>query len=209
MANKLKIHILAWLLHRANRQTKSEEYYRVKDIILRAHGTTIGYDVQFIEGKKCFSCHGTGIYQGYNYYTDESFSDLCWHYHNGWYKRPAWNILSRIRLGKHIFHKPFERAYKKPTISQPIIQGYIEHTPARYGALALHILFLIYEKGYLKRYWNTAGIGWRLHWWLPRNWINNIIHLIKYHRHAMPIRYYKTKKPKPIKYQPCEDELPF
>ena len=209
MLLKLKIRILSWLLHRANRQTKCKEFYRIKDKILSRYGTFIGYDVQFIEGKKCYSCHGTGIFRGYNEYSGNSFSDICWNCDNGWYKRPVWNILSRIRFGQYIFHRPFDRAYKKPEVSSPIIQGYIEHTPARYGALALHILFLIYERGYLKRYWNTAGFGWRVYWWLPRNWINNIIHLIKYHRNATPFKLWKFKKMNPIKYQPCQDELPF
>lgn len=209
MLLKLKIHILSWLLHRANRQTKSAEFYRIKDRILSQYGTFIGYDVQFIEGKKCFSCHGSGIYHGFDEYSGNDFSDICFRCYNGWYKRPVWNILSRIRLGKYIFHKPFKRAYKKPEISQPIIQGYIEHTPARYGALVLHILFLIYEKGYLKRYWKSAGFGWRVYWWLPRNWINNIIHIIKYRHNSTPVKYHKTKKSKPIKYYPCEENLPF
>ena len=209
MVSIIKKHILSWLLHRANRQTKSKEFYLIKDRILRRHGTIIGYDVQFIEGKKCHSCHGTGIYRGNNEYSGKDYTDVCWRCNNGWYKLPVWNTLYRIRFGKYIFHRPYMRAYKAPEINQPLIQGYIEHTEAKYGALALFILCLIYEKGYLKRYWNTAGYGLRVYWWQPQNYANNIIHLIKYRRNAVPFLYYKRKKIKPIKYEPCHDDLPF
>src|SRR5687767_8378355 len=52
--------ILSHLLHHANRETKMDEFYRIKDKILTKYGKVIGYDVQFIEGKKCKSCGGFG-----------------------------------------------------------------------------------------------------------------------------------------------------
>ena len=154
MEFEIKKKILSWLLHRANRQTKSAEFYKIKNRILRRYATFIGYDVQFIEGKKCFACDGTG---NYVYYVDDDFEEEeyiteCKRCHKGWYKRPTWNILSRFKFGGYIFHQPFERAYKAPEISQPFIKGYIEHIPARYGAFALQILFLLYRKGYYKTY---------------------------------------------------------
>ena len=54
--------------------------------------------------------------------------------------------------------------------------------------MARHILFLVYETGYLKRYYRQAGFGWLLYWWLPKNWIPNLIHLIKNKEKSIPVR---------------------
>lgn len=199
--------ILSWLLHHANREYKNERFYKVKDKILSKYGKHICYDVQFIEGKKCWTCGGSGVYHGYY------GNDLCRHCYNGWYKRPQWNILERIQFGKYIFHRPYQRAYIKPDVSFPMIEGYIEHKRSKYGWLARHILFLIYEKGYLRRYYNQAGLGWRVYWWLPTNWIPNALHIIKRGRKSIPIvRYKERHKRKSITQQyqsSLNQDLPF
>lgn len=201
MLLKLKIHILAWLLHRANRQTKSAEFYKIKNMILRRYATFIGYDIQFIEGKKCFACDGTGNYvYDYDDFLEEECITVCNRCYKGWYKRPTWNILSRFKFGDYIFHQPFERAYKAPDISQPFIKGYIEHNPARYGALALQILFLLYRKGYHKTYlirnYNECLFRW--YRWKKRSTM----------RITQLINHYKIKlnqHPNPQQ----DDDLPF
>jgi hypothetical protein len=197
----------SWLLHHANREGKNDNFYVIKDRILKAYGKHIGYDVQFIEGKKCHTCGGTGIYRGYSWRYDEDFQDLCYRCYNGWYKRPVWNILSRIQYGKHIFHSPYKRAYSKPEINSQIIDGYIQHNRSKYGTFALAVLFFLFEKGYIKRWYKETGIGWRVMWWLPRNWLRNIVHLIKHGKDSYPFR----KKRKVAKYHPSsnDDDLPF
>ncbi len=188
---ELKIQILSWILHRANREFCNEYFYKIKNKILIKYGKHLGYDVQFIEGKKCYSCGGTGIH--HNYYHNEWQQDVCYHCFNGWYKDPVWNILSRVEFGKYIFHQPYQRAYKKPEISTNIIDGYISHTKIKYGATCQFVLFLLYEKGYLKRYYKETGIGWRTYWYYPQNWIPCIIHIIKHGTNSYPIRKIKER----------------
>lgn len=192
---RLKIKILSWLLHHANRYPfygqKKDHFYKIKNELLKK-GKVIGYDIQFIEGKKCWSCNGTGIYVGYHYSGDQ-FHDQCWHCWGGWYKRPEWNTLDIIQYGGYTFHQPRLRSYKKPDlIGITFIDGYINHSSTKYGAFASTVLFMMYEKGYLKR-WYRELIGWRMMWWLPRNWFRNLIYLIKYRGNAYPIQQLKKK----------------
>lgn len=204
--------ILSFLLHYANRETKHVNFYKVKNKLLQKYGEHIGYDIQFIEGKKCWSCDGTGLYSKYDYYTKSFYKEWCWNCHEGWYKRPTWNILQRLKFGKYTFHQPFKRVYEKPEIETPIIEGYIDHNRTKYGGLAVFILCLIYENGYLKRFYNESGIGWRCYWWEPRNWVLNAIHIYKNGRNSYPARQLKEKlrkyfPPKPIVYD--TEDLPF
>lgn len=206
--------VLSWLLHHANREGRNEYFYKVKNRLLSKYGNFIGYDVQFIEGKKCHSCNGSGVYHGYGW--DGDYYDHCYRCHNGWYKRPVWNILQRVQFGKYIFHQPYQRAYEKPEISTTIIEGYIDHNRSKHGQFSLTVLFLFYEKGYIKRWYKSAGIGWKSYWWQPRNWLYNIVHIIKHGRNSIPFNDTRRKmkaiinkyKPvKPVSYEP--DDLPF
>lgn len=172
----MKAFIISWLLHHANRKHKSPEFYVIKNRILKKYGKHRCYDVQFIEGKKCYSCNGSGLF--WVYYRGEY--DTCWHCHNGWYKRPVWNVLSRVEFGKYSFHQPFARSYTKPENSIGIIEGYIEHNKSNYSDFAGFVLFQIYDfKGYWKRLYQSVT-GFRLMWWLPRNWLRNSIYIQKY-----------------------------
>jgi len=205
MIGQLKILVLSELLHRANRETRAKEFYAIKNRILQQYGVLQGYELQFIEGKKCFSCGGDGIYEGWSYKAECYKCDGT-----GWYKLPVYNILSLLKFGKYVFHQPFGRSYKKPDISVKIIEGYIEHDKAKYGATALTILYLLYEKGYIKRWYKSTGIGWRVYWWEPRNWPNNIVHLVKHGRKSIPFLKLRSPKVKVFKYEPCNnDDLPF
>jgi hypothetical protein len=212
--NNIRIKILSWLLHHANRLGKNMYFYQIKNQILNKYGTHLSYDIQFIEGKKCHSCHGTGEHYYYDNDGEIYDTDVCWNCNNGWYKRPTWSILAKIKFGKYKFHKPFKRVYEKPDNTIEIINGYIEHTPSKYSEFALFILCLIYEKGYLKRWYKEAGNGWRVKWYLPRNYIYNLISLLKHGFKSYPfkifIRSFKSK-PEKIKYSPVEqiDDLPF
>ncbi len=178
----MKTKILSWLLHHANLKYSNPEFYEIKNRILKKYGRHICYDVQFIEGKRCRSCYGTGTHIKWNWYTGKAYDqDICWNCDGtGWYKRPVWNILARLELGKYTFHQPYQRSYTKPDNGIPVIEGYIDHNLSKYSALAATMLFLFFEKGYLKKWYKNAGLGWRLMWWLPRNWLNNIIYLKKF-----------------------------
>ena len=202
--------ILSWLLHHANRNGKNEHFYAIKNRLIKKYGVFIGYDVQFIEGKKCWSCGETGVYKGINWRTDESFEDKCWHCLDGWYKSPVWNILGKYQFGKYTFHQPYQRVYSKPDISSPVIEGYIEHKKSRWSSFACFVLFLLFEKNFLKRYYRESGNGWYLRWWRLENIGSNLIHLLKYRNKALPFRRkIHLMESKKYDMETSDDSLPF
>jgi hypothetical protein len=206
----LIIPILSWLLHHANRNvdySNKRHFYPIKNKILAKYGKHIKYDVQFISGVRCFSCNGTGIhhytYDNYGFIRD---SIDCWNCSGtGWYKPPVWNILDKIKLGKYYFHNPYQRCYKRPELQEDneIIEGYITHDESKCGDFCLFVLFLLYEKKYLKRWWKETG-----NYYSFRFTINNIIYIVK---HKTIPR--KNKPNKPHIYEPdlnkLPEELPF
>jgi hypothetical protein len=106
--------ILSWLLHHANRHTKSESFYKIKDEILTRYGKQVGYDIQHIPGKTCNSCGGRGQHPKYSNTPPYKIYDWadCYHCWGGWYKFPKWICLARIEFGTYIFHKPLKREEK-------------------------------------------------------------------------------------------------
>lgn len=204
--------LLSHLLHHANRETKMDEFYKIKDKILTKYGKGIGFDVQFIEGKKCQSCGGRGYHERVSWETGKVY-DLadCYHCWGGWYKHPTWVLLERIQFGKFIFHKPVKKELKLKNpfeniaglnISNEVIQGYIDHTRTKHGKDALVILFLLYDwKGFWARWYKSIGRGWYHHWsWIfkPRKWPNNIAHLIRYRSKAIPFLKKRKWTPPPL-----------
>ncbi len=217
------IWILSHLLHHANRETKADEFYKIKDRILTRYGTVIGHDVQFIEGKKCRSCGGTGNHPKYSWETGKVYDYAdCYHCWGGWYKHPAWVLLQRIQFGKFIFHKPIKKELKIKNpftkdagcdVSNEVIEGYIDHSRSKHGKDALVILFLLYDwKGYWSRWKKHIGHSWYWHWsWIykPRKWPNNIAHLLRYRSKAIP--FLKKRKWTPPVTEPDPDPtlIPF
>ncbi len=197
----MKTYILSWLLFNANK-SKDKRFYPIKNKILNKYGKKIDTEVQFIEGKKCSTCRGHGIH-----YSGIHYSDICWNCAGtGWFKDPVWNWLEVVKFGKYTFHQPFLKSYNKPTEIVKVFDGYIDHQNTRYTDFSLFLVFLVYEKGYLKRWYNEIGIGWKVCWWLPRNWIRNIIHILKHGRNSIPFR----KRPKQqTNYNYTPDNLPF
>lgn len=209
---KLEIKILSWLLHHANRAGKDEHFYKIKNRLLAKYGRLICYDVQFIEGSKCWNCNGTGTYKypKWDFSAKSYYYEHCYSCYSGWYKRPTWNILSRFAFGKYEFHQPFQRVYEKPEMSNPFIEGYIEHKRSKYTNFSKHVLFLLYEKDYLKRWWKETGNCWRCYWYWPQNWINSLVHIIKHGKHSYPFRNYRNKRLiKKYSITPDTDDLPF
>ncbi|MEP2668944.1 MAG: hypothetical protein ABJH04_08110 [Cyclobacteriaceae bacterium] len=208
----LKLNFLSILLHYANRHTREANFYKAKDKILTKFGNPMGFDVQFIEGKVCYTCNGTGIYKGYHSECGH-YQDTCWNCHEGWFKRPVWNILQVFKFGKYTFHRPYERVFYEPIyLPGQKINGYITHNRIRFGELAVFIFCLLYEKGYLKRYYEQSGV-WYSKWWRIENWLSSIIHLIKYKGNSVPfrkVRYSISEMfKKPVIYSWGDDDLPF
>lgn len=203
--------ILAWLLFHANK-SKDKRFYEIKNRILKKYGNPIGFDIQHIEGKQCFSCGGTGTHHYINWEGEEYDRDTCWHCSGtGWFKRPVWNYLYQIKFGRYVFHQPFERAYIKPEGTLLVFVGYVEHNKTKYTDFALFLLFLAFEKGYLKRYYNESGYGYFRNWLKPHNFINNIIHIMKHKEDSIPFKYPRKRKPQIAceDYRSTNDDLPF
>jgi len=130
--------MIARLLHIANScpppgKAQRERFYKMKQRILRWFGTEDGHDLQHIEGKKCWSCEGTGgLYEPHG----------CWKcYGDGWFKPPVWILLKRWKFGGYTFHEPLQRFYRKPEThshARPMIEGYVEHAWHRFLESTLH-----------------------------------------------------------------------
>lgn len=178
---------LSTLLHHANRTIRTERFYAIKNKLLARFGKIVGYDIQFIAGKECFTCDGTGIYHGY-YPSGGRWSDTCNRCWGGWYKAPTWNILAKVRFGKFTFHQPKERCYSEDAVREylatnrcnahSVFDGYIEHRGTKFGPYAVVILFWIFK--HPLPYDFNFGLGWRLKWWSPDAWLNNFLWF--YHR---------------------------
>jgi hypothetical protein len=208
-------HILAFLLHHANLSCRSEQFYAIKDQLLNKYGAVIGYDIQHIEGKKCFACHGTGTYVGYHW-SGDLWEDACDRCYNGWYKRPMWILLSRKKFGRYVFHKPVKREYSvknpfTPSENWGKIDGYVDHRYSRYSFLAVLILFLIYNRSAARKYFYEMGLGWRTYWWYPQNWLYVVAHFARYKRDAYPFKKWREKNVERavIKRYQQETQLPF
>ncbi len=196
----MKTSIISWLLFHANK-SKDKKFYPIKNRILEKYGRKTDTVVQFIEGKKCFNCRGTGNHTYYDWNGFAYDHDFCWNCNgSGWYKRPRWNWLDVVQFGKYSFHQPYATTYESPTENVHQFEGYVEHTNTKYTEFALFLIFLIYERGFINRWWNNERHGWRSCWWLPRNWIKNTIHILKHGRKSYPFR-------KRVKIN--TDDLPF
>lgn len=168
--------ILSFILHHANRNTKNPEFYAIKDLILKKHGTQIGYDIQHLDGNKCWTCNGSGQYERYSQYPPYKAYDWepcnrC--FGSGWYRLPAWVCLARIQFGKYIFHRPLKREFcvKNPftveemgfeVFTTPVIEGYIDHDESWFGPYAVLILYAIYNHEAFRKEWIEFK---KIHYW--------------------------------------------
>lgn len=174
----MKTLILSYLLHCANRSIKDfmfgdylNEFYYIKDKMLKRYGRAVGYDIQHIRGKKCNSCGGTGQHPKYSFTTGKIYDyEDCYRCWNGWYKMPIWVCLERVKFGRYLFHQPLKREehignpFTKNILgwevsTNPVIEGYIEHQKHRFGFYALVILFLIHKPTIAKEI-----IGRKMYW---------------------------------------------
>lgn len=188
--------------------------YAIKDKLLQKYGKPIDNEVQFIDGKKCWSCNGTGIYHAF--YHNRWHHESCYHCNRGWFKRPQWILLQVYELGKYRFHRPLQRLYsiENPYLIPHKIEGYIDHRYSQYGDYYLMLLYLLFDRKAFRDYIKGIGIGWRSYWWYPRNWLYVIVHIVRYRRKSYPVRKMMEKTQRWLQHQlnwayyPPE-ELPF
>ena len=165
----MKTKILSYLLHHANRISRSEEFYTIKDAILKKYARLDGYDVQKFDGKVCYSCDGRGdhpLYSNRPPYKPYDYRECYRCSGTGYYQLPRWVCLGVYRFGKYTFHRPlksewqFTNPFTKEELGwevteKPVIKGYIEHEHSNFGYNAMMILFLIYNrKEFMRRFAN-------------------------------------------------------
>jgi hypothetical protein len=144
---------LGRLLHLANSDVPlfgNEQFYAIKERMLREWGTRDGEDWQHIR-KECWTCHGTGIFSDFGYPL------RCNRCTRGVYDE-KWIRLERWRLGGYVFHRPAETyhcsepPWAKIGTDRPFIEGRIEHkVPGRRGHEAALWLALIFDPPYWLR----------------------------------------------------------
>ncbi len=209
--------MLAFLLHHANRSTKDPAFYKIKDALLKKYAVEIGYDVQHIAGKQCYSCGGTGIHHKYGHNGKPYDTVDCYHCWGGWFKMPQWIALQSYAWDHYRFHRPLKREFceANPFAKEsldwevgPIIEGYIEHSESKYSYLAVYALFLLYDRSAFRmrllRWWSNLGFGWYVHWWRPRHWLNNVKYIVRTRSIPHKIRYKVV-----VDYHTSEEEMPF
>lgn len=205
--------IIGHLMYLANNEGIKQPWYALKDKLLDRYGSNDGYDLQYLPGKQCFSCNGTGIYTQYSTWRENH--EYCYNCNHGWYKLPSYVVLERIRVGKYVFHRPVKR-YNAPKqlheVDIPcsvVIEGYISHYRKKYGYLAYNVLFLVFEtKKYLVEIKNRRTDRYK-YWWMPKISIRDFFILPPANSYSTvsgnSIKNYILKK---FGKQPL-DELPF
>lgn len=207
----MKTLILSWLLYHSNTGVKSSYFYKIKNNVIQKYGIYTGYDIQHLEGKRCYSCSGSGIYHGYR------GSDMCYNCcGTGLYRDDRLVCLKKYSFGKYEFHQPINSIAVKPDnskIKHAAIKGYIVHEKTKYCSFSRFFLFLMYEKNYLKRWWRETGNGWRVKtFYSAENFIYNFVHILKKGKNSYPINRVVEKFRKNKKHQhtiTSEDDLPF
>lgn len=96
-----------------------DEFYRVKDRILKLCGRKVGEDLQHIY-KECWHCNR------WDCYNCEALDGKCCKCLDTGIYRQFWSRLAIYRVGRYRFHLPIEKLYEKP--SEPVtITDYIKH----------------------------------------------------------------------------------
>lgn len=139
---KLKIFVLSWLLHHANK-TKAQTIYRIKDKLLQKYGKKIDIDLQILK-RECWDCFGKGSYQ-----TEDYHIKCCSCDGTGVYEIKTF-VLEVWKFGKYEFHNNPTRKYNNIEDVKPRITYHriIEHNPTKLDYYCLEILRLMYQKEY-------------------------------------------------------------
>lgn len=141
--------ILSTLLHYANRNVLHiyrNEFYEIKDNLLKKYGKYILNELQHIK-KKCYNCDGTGIFK-----CNWKPNEMCWSCGGSGIYSEFWVLLKKYNFGSYYFHIPVTKYYNEKYLpekikEQNIIEGLIRKELPKYnlGLECMLILFLIYD----------------------------------------------------------------
>lgn len=137
---------LAWLLFQANSGRPSKDFYKIKEEILAKFGSFEGFDIQEIEGKKCFTCDGTGnVFINYWSEFEVEREDCQYCLGNGWYKDPFKCILRKYSLNGYNFHVPVKKIINDQQDLPVSMKGYVEKEEQEFCQQAREILITLYK----------------------------------------------------------------
>lgn len=184
--HNLKISVLAFLVHHANRLGSDSQFYRIKSELLLKFGQRDGYDLQEFSGRECFTCDGSGQVLPW-YDGDDTECSRC--NGTGYWRLPCYIVLDKFKLGKYSFHTPQNKVYST-SVPGELREGakktfhtYIAHTPdKRFAKASKLILFLIYNR---EVFWQRFLPNWLLYpaymphdLWKPKYMLLNLIHVL-------------------------------
>lgn len=214
MTNKIVRNTIGYLMYLANNGENKDFWYPLKKKLCDRFGYNDGNDIQELPGKMCNCCYGTGKYEKYTY--AGRIVEPCRKCFDGWYQLPRFVLLRRIKVGRYLFHFPIRSEVSLLKVPEQLtstayIKGYITHGKKKYGWLAFSLLIFLFDfKGYME-FVKSMGAGWRISWWLPKNWIYNIRHLIKFGWESIPIKDIKKifKNKNQLSLLENDGDLPF
>ena len=188
--------IVGELLELANREFRSEEFYKLKDRILKSHGTKTGVNTQHIL-KTCRYCAGEGkmpkevTLYGKTYLTK---GDPCWRCNGTGVYQEFWVMLDVYQVGRRSFHLPVDRQYNRELFEKILealkvalniipgkhFEGLIEHTPPRWhlGREAGWWLILLFDHASLHSYYFGKNFQYGFIF-TPLLIVNNILYCIE------------------------------
>jgi hypothetical protein len=163
------------LLIRANAEEyleKKEWFYPFKSAFLRKYGVPSGVDLQIIQDE-CWCEDGT--FRGVEFTLPEWKWETCWKCNGTGIYRTRKILLARWMIRGVVFHEPTTlNPELTGTIIQETIHGLIKHegTTRRKGRWAMIILFMLYDRRRLVRFWKHRAATWwsRQHWALRQRW---------------------------------------
>lgn len=198
MIRFIKIFILSRFLFHANRYyfggvREKTVFYSIKNELLERFGEKIGQDLQFIEGKECWSCEGTGLFRKHTWHG--SWWESCWHCTNGMYKRAFWSLLECVKFGSFVFHRPVRRIYD-PVELLPIqhiptrFHGYISHKYTYWSESCAYLLVWYYRRSEIKHFSSGYACGRS-----PSRYAAKFFHIIYRGKDSIPaLRFQDWKK---------------
>lgn len=189
MNNRIANWIIGELLELANREFRSQEFYSLKDRILKACGRKVGYDTQHIV-KTCRSCEGEGRMLKTIFHLGKPFiakCETCWRCGGSGKYDEFWVRLDVYKLGARSFHLPVDRQYSHDLFEKILnalnivpgkhFEGLIRHTPPSFhlGREAGWWLVLLFDRPSLHSYY--FGMNYQYGFiFTPLLLINNLIY---------------------------------
>jgi len=142
-----------------------EEFYRIKDHILKTHADLEGHHLQHIF-KECYGCNGSGKVMKEVRMLGEWIRmpvGRCPKCHGSRKYDEFWTVLASYRLGKRQFHRPVRKYYSQATVPhmefRELIEGYISHQHPKYylgNEAALWLALFFDRKAFFRRFGNSG-----------------------------------------------------